>query len=181
MIKFIANIRDMKLGKSLGLDPFYLKFGIEKKVREGKPFFSLGNNGGVNRYLEHQMKRLARLSKEDSDRFWKLARHLLRSSKALRIVALRNVRPHWYKSESRERVGEWLKELNGICYRPRETFQINRTAIPKDDGTKRYINDPGIPWRMYLWMWNFMIHFFLKDRINESQHGHRPGKGSVTC
>lgn len=26
-----------------------------------------------------------------------------------------------------------------------------------------------------------MLHFFLKDKINPSQHGHRPGRGSVTC
>lgn len=182
MLKQIANIRDMKLGASLGLDPFYLQFGVEKKIRDGKPTFVLGNNGGVNRYLKRQMKRLERLSREDRPaQFWKLARHLLRSSKALRIVALRNVRPHWYKSVTTEKVGDWLRELNGICYRPRETFEINRTAIPKDDGTKRYINDPGVPWRMYLWMWNFMLHFFLKDKINPSQHGHRPGRGSVTC
>lgn len=181
MKQFVTNIRDMKLGQSLGLDPFYLKFGIEKKMRDGKPSFVLGKNGGVNRYLSRQMKRLERLARVSPVRFWKLGRHLLRSSKALRIVALRNVRPHWYKSVGKDKVKEWLIELNGICYRPRETFEITRTAIPKDDGTKRYINDPGVPWRMYLWMWNFMLHFFLKDKINASQHGHRPGRGSVTC
>lgn len=26
-----------------------------------------------------------------------------------------------------------------------------------------------------------MIHFYLKEKINGSQHGHRPGRGSVTC
>lgn len=153
MLKQIANIRDMKLGTSLGLDPFYLQFGIEKRMRDGKPTFLLGQNGGVNRYMKRQMKRLEKLSRENKPvRFWKLARHLLQSSKALRMVALRNVRPHWYKSVTMAKVRDWLRELNGICYRPRETFEINRTAIPKDDGTKRYINDPGVPWRMYLWM-----------------------------
>lgn len=182
MLKQIANIRDMQLGRTLGLDPFYSQFGIKKVMRDGKPSFILGENGGTNRYLKRQMKRLEKLSQGNKPvRFWKLARHLLMSSKALRMVALRNVRPHWYKSVSQDKVRDWLRELNGICYRPRETFEISRTAIPKDDGTKRYINDPGVPWRMYLWMWNFMLHFFLKDKINPSQHGHRPGRGSVTC
>lgn len=166
---------------TLGLDAFFARFGISKVVREGKPEFDFATNGKPNRYLNRQMKRLERLSKISPLRFWKLARHLIRTSKTLRIVAIRNVRPHWYKSVSEERVLDWMKELNNICGRPRATFEINRVAIPKPDGTQRYINDPGVPWRMYLWMWNFALHFYLKDRINASQHGHRPGRGSVTC
>nr|AYM47416.1 mystique [Phycomyces blakesleeanus] len=59
--------------------------------------------------------------------------------------------------------------------------EINRTPIPKKDGGIRYINDPGVPWRCYLWMWNLMIHYYANPRINANQHGHRAGKGSVTC
>lgn len=152
MKQLLPNILNIELGKRLGLDAFYLKFGITKVVRDGSPSFTKGSNGSLNRYLERQMKRLDRLAKVSPKRYWKLALHLLRSSKALRLVALRNVRPHWYKGVPALKVREWMEELNGICYRPRETFEINRTAIPKDDGTKRYINDPGVPWRMYLWM-----------------------------
>lgn len=152
MLKYLPNIRDMRLGDSLGMDAFYERFGIKKVVRDSKPVFEIAVNGSTNRYLERQMKRLEALAKISPVRFWKLARHLIRTSKALRMVALRNVRPLWYKTVDAERVNGWMKELNGICYRPRSTYEISRTGIPKDDGTLRYINDPGVPWRMYLWM-----------------------------
>lgn len=30
-------------------------------------------------------------------------------------------------------------------------------------------------------MWNLCLHYFVNPRLNSSQHGHRAGKGAVTC
>lgn len=50
------------------------------------------------------------------------------------------------------------------------TYEIRRTPIPKTDGTMRYINDPGVPWRCYLFLWNIMMVYFLNPGINKRQH-----------
>lgn len=134
----------MILGEKAGNDLFYADLGINRALRESKPKFTLNKNRDINRYLVRQQNRLAKLSKSDKVKFWKLAEHLLRSSKSLRLVALRNVRPNWYKDTQFVRVENWLTQLNQICYRPTETFEINRIGIPKEDGQTRFINDPGV-------------------------------------
>ena len=73
------------------------------------------------------------------------------------MLALRNVRPNWYKDMSQRKVINCLTKLNGICNRPRRTFEIMRTAIPKTDGTKRFINAPRLEVRLYLWMCNYFL------------------------
>lgn len=178
----LPNVRSMKLGERLGTDPFLALFGINKVVRASAPEFAKATSNKINRYISHQQKRLVVLQqKGEYVKYWKLAMHLLKSSKAFRCLALRNVRPNWYKEVSWAEVQEWLIQLNGQCYRPRSTFKIIRTAIPKDSGGVRWINNPGEAQRMYLWEWNLFLTLFLNPGTHPSQHGHRMGKGSVSC
>ena len=162
------------------LDPYLYSFGLKVNA-ENRARLEQGPFQEPNEYLDRQWTRLRKLSKSNDPRFWKLADHLIRSSKSLRMLALSNVRPNWYKDYSEEKIYEELRRLNGICYRPDKCFEIIRTPIPKPDGGVRYINDPGIAYRLYLWMMNQVYGVWFNDRINESQHGHRKGKGSVTC
>lgn len=172
----------MNLGEVIGVDPFLKKFGIDKVQRSHEARFIKLRNSPVEKYLKQQQLRLLRLSRSpDRERFWKLAKHLLRSSKSFRMLALRNVDPLWYAKKSWKQVERNLKDLNGICYRPPQTFEIKRVSIPKPQGGVRFINDAGIPMRCYLWMWNLMLHYFVNERLYPDQHGHRMGKGTVTC
>jgi hypothetical protein len=178
----IPNVLSMKLGERLGYEPLLRLFNVDKVLRNGRPEMIAWRSRRMDNYVRRQQVRLMRLQeKGDATAYWKLADHLMRSSKAFRMLALRNVRPNWYKDTSWEKVMRWLHELNGICYRPPECFKISRTAIPKDDGSLRWINDPGVAWRCYLWLQNLMVHYFVNPRLYENQHGHRMGKGSVTC
>lgn len=34
---------------------------------------------------------------------------------------------------------------------------------------------------MYLWMQNLMLHYFVNHRLYDDQHGHRMGRGTLTC
>lgn len=162
------------------LDPFLYRFGLVRGLSREK-HIEKGTNGKINRYIKYQERRIERMSKENDPRFWDLIDLLRRSSKSYRLLALMNVKPLWYKDMNWHSLLRCLRRLNGICYRQRDTFEIKRTAIPKPDGSKRFINNPGVSWRMYLWILNHLIGKWLNPRISENQHGHRPGKGSVTC
>lgn len=162
------------------LDPYLYSFGLKVNA-ENRAVTEKGPFTEVNEYLNRQWARLERLSRNNDPKFWKLADHLIRSSKSLRMLALSNVRPGWYKDYSEEQIYRELRKLNGICYRPDKCFEIIRTPIPKPDGGVRFINNPGIAYRMYLWMMNQTYGVWFNHRINKSQHGHRKGRGSVTC
>lgn len=176
----IPNIRSMVLGTRLGFNSFLIRFGIEKVIRSGAPVFTKHHNGQIERYLYYQQKRLEALS-DDPVRFWKLSNLLLKRSKAFRILALRNVRPNWYKDVTWKQTANWLREVDLISRDWKNTFEIKRTPIPKPDGGVRYINNPGVPMRIHLWILNMTLHYWLKDRLYDDQHGHRAGKGAVTC
>lgn len=176
----IPNICGMTLGPKLGFDSFLLRFGIKKRSR-GKSVFLPGENGRLERYLKRQQVRLGKLSLKNRVHYWRLASLLLKRSKGFRILALQNVRPNWYKDMRLIDIERCFEQLNGICNRPDDTFEIHRHVLPKPDGGKRYINAPTLEWRLYLWMWNLMIHYFIGHRIYENQHGHRPGKGTVSA
>lgn len=179
---WLPNVLRMKLGKLLGTNPLLELFNVTKVVRDGPPVMTPLRSVKMDRYIYRQQVRLMRLQTQgEASRYWKLADHLVKSSKSFRMLALRNTRPNWYKDTSWKKVERWLKELNDICYRPPETFEIKRTSIPKDDGSLRWINDPGVPWRCYLWMQNLMLHYFVNPRLYDGQHGHRMGRGTLTC
>lgn len=178
-LKNVPNISLMKLKEKV-LDPYLYKFGLKRNL--GSRFQSeAGPNSKLNKYLNKQRRRLSRFSKTGDPRFWKLQQHLVKSSKAFRMLALFNVSPNWFKDQSWNRIWKALKDLNGICYNTPSTHEIKRTGIPKADGSLRYINDAGIAWRMYLWMENHLGGIWLNDRIHPNQHGHRPGKGTVSA
>lgn len=145
-----------------------------------KPKSSAPNNH-VNSNLRRIELRLKRLAKENPKNFWALASLLLKKSKSLRMLALRNVKPNWYKDTSLNKIVRTMRKLNGICRRPRATMEIKRTGIPKEDGTTRFINAPSLENRLYLWMCNYFLAIFLEGRLSEHQHGHRHGRGVSTA
>ncbi|KAL0582307.1 hypothetical protein ABG067_007834, partial [Albugo candida] len=170
----------MILGNKLGYDQFLLQYGIKKVVRDGPPSFEKGLNRKLERYLAKQQFRLKRL-RGDPIKFWKLSSLLLLRSKAFRLLGLRNVRPNWFKDQEMKTVIKWLTELDRICKNEPQSFEVTRTPIPKPDGGTRYINDPGVPNRIYLWMLNMFMHYWLEERLNVNQHGHRKGRGTLSA
>jgi hypothetical protein len=146
----LPNISKWTVGKRIEYHQYLLRFDIKRNRREMHEIEVL-HKKGVNRYLLYQQRRLENLQ-NDPSRYWKAALKLLRHSKSLRMLALANVEPNWYKERDFRRYYDALKQLNGICARPPETFRIWRTSIPKGDGSLRWINDPRIAMRMYLWM-----------------------------
>ncbi|HYT41172.1 MAG TPA: reverse transcriptase domain-containing protein [Methylomirabilota bacterium] len=147
----------------------------------GRPnIYSSEINSNINRQLLMMQRRLRYMVSEGrNDHYWSFSSLMLRKSKSLRMLALRNVRPNWYKDMSIKKLMETLSSLNGMCYRPRQAYEIQRVGIPKDDGSKRFINAPKLEVRLYLWMMNFFLGLFLETKLNPNQYGHRHGRGAA--
>lgn len=134
----LPNVRSMRLGKIIGENPFLKLYGIKKVLRLNAPKLEKLTSGKTERYLKMQQIRLMKLQQQgDAMRFWKVALNLLSKSKALRMLALRNVKPNWYKEAKFSKIEAELQKLNGICYRPAPCFEIKRTSLPKPDGSLR--------------------------------------------
>lgn len=174
-IPFISEMRIKEVGYNLWL----LKFEILKKIRE-LTFFKLDPVDYLNDYLSKQLRRLRKHAK-DPKRFWPLASLLLRRSKALRMLALRNVIPNWYKDRELKEVLKALKRLNRLADRGATRYVIREKEIPKADGSTRKISIAPVEWRMYAWMMNLLLHLYFENKLSEHQHGHRKGKGTLTC
>lgn len=174
----IPNISAIRFGKKV-LDNVLIKFGLERNLHREK-IISKGPNSQANYILGRLVLRLRRLRDSNKNaEFWSLSNLALRKSKYLRALALRNVRPNWYKDMRLSKVLLTLEKLNGICHRPPKTFEIKRTSIPKEDGSKRFINAPELEWRLYLWMVNYFLGIYLENKLNKYQFGHRHGRGAV--
>jgi len=143
-----------------------------------KLIFEKDTNTRINRYLIYQFKRMAIANPKE---FWILAEIVLTRSKALRLLALRNIKPNWYKDENWKLIYKSLKTLNGIAYRPRETFKVTVTKLEKPNGGHRVIAAPNLASRMYLWILNATLSIYAENMLNQSQHGHRRGKGVGSC
>jgi len=115
--------------------------------------------------------------RKDPDGFWSIVWRLLRFSLSFRIVALCHVEPHWFKKLSGPQVRDLLKEVGELAQRDATEFTVKEVEIPKPDGGVRILSVPPLKWRLYLYMINLMLSFFLDDFISENQHGHRKGKG----
>jgi hypothetical protein len=155
-------------------------FNLDTKEVGVTGYESKGINTSVNRQLTIMVRRLRYMVAENrNEHYWKFASLMLKKSKSLRLLAIRNVRPNWYKDLSMKDLIGTLHALNGMCYRPKKTYEIFRTAIPKDDGKKRFINAPKLDVRLYLWMMNFFLGIFLENKLNPRQFGHRHGRGAA--
>jgi hypothetical protein len=117
-----------------------LEFLALRKARSLQ-FIKNPEGEAMNSYLTKQFRRL-RSRSGNPIQFWNLARLLLRSSNSLRLLALSNVSPHWYKERTEASVLRALRDLDAICSQEQTTYTVNEVLIPKANGDMRTISVP---------------------------------------
>jgi hypothetical protein len=134
----------------------------------------------IKRYITIQVRMLENL-RNDPTKYWSKASKLAEKSMGFRLLALRNVRPNWYKDLSvNQLVRTWWK-LDNIARNSFPYKRIERVAIPKADGTNRYLSVPSLENRLYAWLINYLLSIYFQTRLSKHQHGHRKGIGTVTA
>lgn len=175
--KRLPNVRKFKV-KIKDYDRLFLKYGIKKR-NQPEMVFEKYNNGKINRYVAHQLKRLEYIKTQAG--YWKIVRYLMRNSKAFLIMALKHVYPKWHRDMSLTGVIAILRRVRKISNTPRAQLDFRRVYVTKPNGKKRPLGVPTPAWRIYLHMLNQFLVFRLDRTLHPAQHGFRPGKGTLTA
>jgi len=136
----------------------------------------------LNKYIFKQKARLELMVKnKDYSGFWRLYRRLMKRSICLHLLALHKVLPNWYKETSWAEIQRVLVESWKLCSLEATEYSVRQVEIPKPDGSVRRLSVPSKEWRILLWKVNLGIHIFSNKRLSKDQHGHRAGKGVMSC
>jgi len=152
----------------------------EYKLAEEGIILNPNDKKKIDRYMKVQNRMLESL-RHDPVKYWSKASKLAEKSIGYRLLALRNVRPNWHKDLSVNRLVRTWWRLDAIARNSFPYKRIERVAIPKADGTNRYISVPSLENRLYAWIINHFLSIYFEPKLSPHQHGHRKGKGTVTA
>lgn len=160
-------------------DELFQKWGINKRKSPNIKYEPHRNNK-LNKYLYHQLKRMTYATPM---KYWRMGMHLIRRSNIFYVVAMNHVFPHWARDMKLSSVIRLAIVTRRIASKHYAKLEYTRVYIPKESGKLRPLGVPSYPWRIYLHMINQLLVKFLDDRneIHPSQHGFRPGRGTLTA
>jgi len=104
------------------------------------------------------------------------------------ILCLHLIDKNLYKTKTLREIEGLLRRVNKLRRKLKSDLEFRRVYIPKassgsfaesDRHTFRPLGVPSLPWRIYL---NMLEHVLvLSVHLNESQHGFRPNRGTLTA
>jgi len=176
--KPFPNVKDFKVELS-PLDELFAKFGVKKRLDKATMVYTTYKNRDLNRFVEHQ---IMRMKKADDNVFWTIALALMKRSNVWFLLGLKHVVPNWHRNMNFGMVLDLR-----VKYRKLTSGDINlnldykRVYILKANKKWRPLGVPKLVWRVYLHNLNQFLVCRLNDRILSSQHGFRPGLGTLTA
>jgi len=175
--KKLPNVRKFRVEIS-NYDEIFLKHGVKKRLQP-KFTFERYNNQKLNRYMEHQLKRMH--TTKSSTVYWRIALHLMRRSSVFLIMAISHVFPRWQRDQKLHSVISLARKVKFLASTPYQKLDYRRVYIEKSNGKLRPLGVPSPAWRVYLHMLNQLLVFRLDKTISDAQHGFRPSRGTLTA
>lgn len=170
----------IKLGEKSVL---WLKaLGISKRIWT-QTFIMPGRNRGMNRYMEHQVRRL-RMLKGNPEAYFRLSNFLIRNSKSFQVSAINHVFNNWHRNMPLNMIMAIYRRFKKITTIDPMIVEMDfkRVYIPKNKpGEWRPLGVPSYSWRLYLHMYSNFLYIFLEDHFLDTQHGFIPGRGTMTA
>jgi len=169
---------EIKLGH---FNPLLLAFGLSGRL-PGHIQTTHNRNGKLNRYLFYMKIQLLKSTSRPAV-FWNYSRILVQRSNSYAIGCLHLIDKNAYRTRTAMDLKRILSQLDLIRGRRNGPLHwkmvFHRTYIPKGEASWRPLGVPGIAWRIYL---NMLLHpLCMYVTIGDSQHGFRPGRGTLTA
>jgi len=162
-------------------NPLLLAFGLASRL-PAEIRTETSRNLRYNRYLLYMKLRLLK-SLDHPKQYWYYTGILVRRSNVYMMGCLHWVDKNTYRSLTYKQFRQLILTVDGI--RGRRNGQMSpfmsyqRSYIPKGTDTFRPLGVPSLAWRVYL---NMLLHpLVIYIPIGSSQHGFRPGRGTLTA
>lgn len=169
---------EIKLGY---FNPLLLAFGLAGRL-PGVITTTKNNNHRVNRYLVYVQLRLMK-ELDNPIKYWRISGSLIQRSNVYMIGCLHMIDKNSYRKLTYRQMKCLLREIDMIRGRIHGQMSphllYHRTYIPKGTDSFRPLGVPSLAWRVYL---NMLLHpLVMVVHLHNSQHGFRPGKGTLTA
>lgn len=140
------------------------------------------NNKGINRYLEHQIRRLDKCILIRNDRlYWRIVTFLVKRSRIFFLTQLRKTFPRWHREEKLWKIIKIYKKYLEKARLESTNLRVKRVFISKDEKKKRPLGVPGEEWRLYLGLLNQFAQHYLINKVSVDQHAYLHGRGTLTA
>lgn len=180
-VKRIPNVKDFKI-EIQDFDDLFMKHGIQKR-KVPIIIYDRHTNSSYNRYIKHQFARIERYSKLNPTIAWRVGINLIRRSNVFLTMAFNHVFPKWHREMKLSSVLALARRVRKLTNNLNSKLIFTREYILKPNGKIRPLGVPTPAWRLYLHMLNIILTFYLEagDYGHPSQHGFRPGRGTLTA
>lgn len=175
----LPDVKEFRV-KIQDFDPLFEEHGIKKRFAPLLEFERYSNRP-LNRYIEHQEKRLEKYRISDPERFWRVGEYIVRRSRVFYVLAFYHVFPRWHREMNWDKVLELRRRYQTIIRKGLDEIDYKRVYIEKPGGKYRPLGVPKPEWRIYLHQWAQLLSIYLYPHQPASQHGYIPGRGTLTA
>lgn len=179
--KWFPNVSYVKMELS-PWDEIFKIFGIKKRRSGALMHYAKHQNASMNRFVMHQLIRLKKARDSGNQKlYWLIAESLMLRSRLFYMLALQHVFPKWHRDLPFYAVLYLFKKYRNIVKEKSTSLDYKRVYIEKPGNKYRPLGVPKPEWRIYLHLVNQFLVLNLDKGISNSQHGFRPGKGTLTA
>lgn len=178
--KRMPNVREFKV-KVRSYDWLLALFGLKKRI-EPEYEWTKYNNKKINRYIDHQIKRLDNCRRTGDDRkYWRISMFLIKRSTSFFLIQLKKTFPRWHREEKLWWVIRLYKRYLELARYGNTDLRYKRVFIEKSANKKRPLGVPSAEWRIYLGLIHLFTQHFLWYKISRNQHAYTHSKGTLTA
>ena len=181
--KDIPNCSNFRITKLSPYHPILLKNGIFKRTHPAEFDIQPYINGKMNKYLNHQFRRLYR-HLGNPRLFWRVASVLLNKSSSYLVMCYNELRPNWHRDLPYGVVWHHFIEYYKTYIWKSKAHEYKFKIVRLPEEGKPEGRPLSVPDFLNRWRHRMLYHIQLvhcRPYIADNQHGFIPGRGTLTA